>query len=192
MPNGPDPYLTESDAPTWPGAQAAPPAPAPPPYAPQAAAYPAPPPYASPASAPYNVQAPPPQQQAPYAQYAQYAPYPPAAAPQQQGGRGRGGRGGARLGVTFRLALLISFALSIVEALLVVRIALELLAANPEANFTSLILGLTDPLVAPFQGVFPTLAALQGHALDTAALLALVVYALATRVLLAAMRLVTR
>ena len=67
----------------------------------------------------------------------------------------------------------------IVEALIVIRLILELLAANPGAGFTSLIYNITDPLVAPFQGVFSTPRS-HDSVLDLAAILALIVYALLT------------
>src|SRR5689334_7027233 len=44
----------------------------------------------------------------------------------------------------------------IVAVLIVIRIIFKLLAANPNAGFSNLIYTITAPLVAPFQGVFPT------------------------------------
>lgn len=67
----------------------------------------------------------------------------------------------------------------IVEALILIRAILELLAANPNAGFTSLMYNITEPLVAPFQGVFPT-PQTHGSVLDLAAVLAIIVYALLT------------
>ena len=67
----------------------------------------------------------------------------------------------------------------IIEALILIRLVLELLAANPNAGFTSLIYSITDPLVAPFQGVFPS-PQTHGNVLDLAAVLAIIVYALLT------------
>jgi len=67
----------------------------------------------------------------------------------------------------------------IVAVLLVFRIILELLAANPNAGFSNLIYTITAPLVAPFQGVFPTPQS-HGSILDLAAVLAIIVYALLT------------
>lgn len=67
----------------------------------------------------------------------------------------------------------------VVEALILIRAVLELLAANPDAGFTSLIYTITDPLVAPFQGVFPSPQS-HGNVLDLAAILAIIVYALLT------------
>jgi len=67
----------------------------------------------------------------------------------------------------------------IVEALILIRLVLELLAANPNAGFTNLIYSITNPLVAPFQGVFPS-PQTHGSMLDLAAVLAIIVYALLT------------
>ncbi|HEX8997106.1 MAG TPA: YggT family protein [Ktedonobacterales bacterium] len=67
--------------------------------------------------------------------------------------------------------------LGILETLLVIRFVLKLLAANPDAAFTSFIYALTDPFVTPFAGVFPT-PGTRGTILDLAAVLAMIVYAL--------------
>lgn len=67
--------------------------------------------------------------------------------------------------------------LGVVEALLVIRLVLKLLAANPAAGFSSAIYGITAPLVALFQGVFPN-AQGSGSVLEAATILAMIVYAL--------------
>lgn len=86
----------------------------------------------------------------------------------------------------------IALALGIVEMLLIIRIVLLLLAANPDATFSTLIYGWTTPLVAPFQGVFPNAVGSQGSVIDVAAILAMIVYALLARLAEAAVRIVTR
>ena len=88
----------------------------------------------------------------------------------------------------YSVARLVPLALAIVEGLLLVRIVLLLLAANPDAGFSSWIYALTAPLVAPFQGVFPSASPGQGHVLDMTAILAIVVYAIAARVVGAVVR----
>lgn len=90
------------------------------------------------------------------------------------------------------MAQLIGLALGIIEALLLVRIVLLLLAANPDAAFSSLIYGWTAPLVAPFQGVFPNAVGSQGTVLDVAAILAMIVYAILARLVEAVIRLLAR
>jgi uncharacterized protein YggT (Ycf19 family) len=76
-----------------------------------------------------------------------------------------------------RATQVVYLVLGIVEALLIIRIVLKLLAANASAGFTNLIYTITNPLVALFQGVFPEPQS-NGSMLDLAAILALVVYAL--------------
>lgn len=77
----------------------------------------------------------------------------------------------------YRAERIIYFILGIVETFLVIRLILKLLAANPDAGFSRLIYGVTNPLVAPFQGVFPDAGARSGT-LELATLLAIIVYAL--------------
>ena len=82
-----------------------------------------------------------------------------------------------RVPASYSTARIVYLVLGIVEALLIIRIVLKLLAANPDAGFSSLIYGITAPLVALFQGVFPN-AQGNGSVLDAAAILAMIVYAL--------------
>ncbi len=86
---------------------------------------------------------------------------------------------GTRAGVSpaYRASQIVYLVLGIIEALLVIRLILKLLGANPGAGFSSLIYGVTNPLVGLFQGVFPN-AQTNGSVLDLAALLAIIVYAL--------------
>jgi hypothetical protein len=65
----------------------------------------------------------------------------------------------------------------VIETLILIRFILKLLAANPGAGFSSFIYTLTAPLVAPFQGVFPTPAS-NGSVAEIASLLAIIIYAL--------------
>lgn len=69
------------------------------------------------------------------------------------------------------------YILNIVEALLLIRFVLKLLGANSGAGFTSGMYAITDPLVAPFQGIFPTAAA-SGSVLEWSTIIAMIVYAL--------------
>lgn len=79
--------------------------------------------------------------------------------------------------VAARARQIIYLVLGILETFLVLRFALKLLAANPEAGFSSFIYALTEPFVAPFNGVFPT-PQTQGAILDLATVLAMIVYIL--------------
>jgi uncharacterized protein YggT (Ycf19 family) len=67
----------------------------------------------------------------------------------------------------------------VVAAVLGIRFAFELLGASQEATFTSFMYSITAPLVAPFQGIFPS-PARHGYVFDGAALLAIVIYLLVT------------
>ncbi len=75
----------------------------------------------------------------------------------------------------FRAAQVVWYLLGIIETILVFRFALKLLGANIEAGFTSLVYGLSTPLVMPFQAVFRT-PRLDGSAFEWTTLLAMFVY----------------
>ncbi len=77
----------------------------------------------------------------------------------------------------WRAANLVYIIFGVIETLILLRFILKLLAANPAAGFSSFIYNITAPLVAPFQGVFPTPTS-NGSVVEVAALLAIVVYAL--------------
>jgi hypothetical protein len=81
------------------------------------------------------------------------------------------------------MALLFGLTVQLVESLLLVRLVMIFLVANPDAVFSQILFGVTAPLVVPFQDVFSTSASLVGYPLDAPALLALLVYALAARTL---------
>jgi uncharacterized protein YggT (Ycf19 family) len=74
---------------------------------------------------------------------------------------------------------LISLVFGVIVALVAIRFVLLLLGANPNAGFSSLIYGITNPLVAPFNGIFGGADLGAGAVLDPASLVAIVVYALA-------------
>jgi hypothetical protein len=68
----------------------------------------------------------------------------------------------------------------LIEALLAIRFVLKALGANAEAGFAQLLYGVTGPLVAPFGGLFGTPQAASGAVLEVHTLIALVIYALVT------------
>ena len=78
-----------------------------------------------------------------------------------------------------RVSQIIWFAAGLLEAALGLRIVFRLLEANEASGFVRFIYGLTDPFVAPFNGIFADPAA-DGAVLDTAAVVAMIIYALAT------------
>lgn len=75
----------------------------------------------------------------------------------------------------YRGTQIVWYVLGILEALLLFRFVLKLLAANPGAGFTSFIYGVTYPFVAPFQAVFST-ARVGGSIFEWTTLLAMAVY----------------
>jgi uncharacterized protein YggT (Ycf19 family) len=76
-----------------------------------------------------------------------------------------------------RVVRIVYLVFGILEALLVIRFILKLLAANPDAGFSSFIYSITQPFLGLFQGVFPD-AFTRGSVLEVSTLLAIVVYAL--------------
>jgi hypothetical protein len=76
-----------------------------------------------------------------------------------------------------RVALIVWLALGVVEALLILRVALKALGANPAAGFVKLVYSASAPFVVPFQGIFPTPATARS-VLELSAVVAIVVYAL--------------
>lgn len=65
----------------------------------------------------------------------------------------------------------------VIEAVLAIRFVLRLFGANAQAGFAQLVYGATAPVVAPFQGLFGTVQS-EGSVLESATLVALIVYAL--------------
>ena len=86
------------------------------------------------------------------------------------------------------------FAFGVLQALLILRIILLLLVANPGNDIVSFILGVTDPFVEPFIGMFDLnrVTADQGSVLDVAAIVALIGWTLVEALILAALRIFSR
>lgn len=86
-----------------------------------------------------------------------------------------------------RLNTLGNWVIGCIAVLLTARILLNLFAANQAAGFTQLVTALTTPLVLPFTAIFgvPTVGA---SVLDTAALVAIVVYPIVGYGILALMK----
>lgn len=80
-------------------------------------------------------------------------------------------------GRIYRREQIVYFVFGVIEVLIILRVILRLLAANPDAAFTSLIYTLSGPFIAPFEGVFPTPRS-SGSVLELSSLLAVIVYAL--------------
>ena len=91
-------------------------------------------------------------------------------------------------------ARIVTFAFGILQVALILRIILLLLVANPGNDVVSLILGITDPFVAPFSGMFSLdrVTADQGSVLDVAAIVALIGWTLVELLILAGIRIFDR
>lgn len=81
---------------------------------------------------------------------------------------------------SIKITLAIYLIFGLIEALLAIRFVLKALGANAEAGFAQLMYGVTAPLVAPFSGLFGTPQAASGAVLEVHTLIALVIYALVT------------
>lgn len=78
-----------------------------------------------------------------------------------------------------RISSIIWFAAGLLEVTLGLRIVFRLLEANEASGFVRFIYGFTEPFVRPFQGIFAEPAA-EGAVLDSAAIMAMIMYALIT------------
>ena len=78
----------------------------------------------------------------------------------------------------FGIAWVVYIILGIGVGLIVIRVILKALAANTGAGFTRFVYGITDPLVAPFQGIFATRHAGTGGIFEFSSIVAIVVYVL--------------
>lgn len=88
----------------------------------------------------------------------------------------------------------IGFFFGVLQALLILRIVLLLLVANPGNDVVALILTLSDPFVEPFRGMFALdrVTADMGSVFDVAALVALIGWTLVEGLILAAIRIFAR
>lgn len=78
----------------------------------------------------------------------------------------------------FRTYQFIWYILGFIEVLLIFRLALKALGANPLSTFTYLIYSASDPFALPFQGILNTTVAEEGAVLEWSTIFALFVYAL--------------
>ncbi|MBV9577014.1 MAG: YggT family protein [Chloroflexi bacterium] len=83
---------------------------------------------------------------------------------------------GRRL-AAYRVTQIIYWVFALIEGLILIRLILKALGANPNAGFAQFIYGITTPLVAPFLGLFGN-PAYQNSVLELSSIVALIVYAL--------------
>jgi len=83
----------------------------------------------------------------------------------------------------------IALVFTVVEVLLLIRFALKLFGANADQSLVSAIYGVTEPLIAPFRGVFaqPT----GTPVVEIATLLAIIFFVLVAALIVAVVRAVT-
>jgi uncharacterized protein YggT (Ycf19 family) len=88
----------------------------------------------------------------------------------------------SRASPTRRATEIIYLVFGIINGLLLIRLVLKLLGANPQAPFTDFINGVTNFLLAPFRSLFP--AVVNGKSvLEPSVVIAIIVYALVAIVL---------
>jgi uncharacterized protein YggT (Ycf19 family) len=78
----------------------------------------------------------------------------------------------------YAIEQLVRLIVGVIDTLLAIRIVLELLGANSANGFASFIYGITDPLVAPFAGLFNYTLQTGVVRFDLPALIAILVYSL--------------
>lgn len=92
-----------------------------------------------------------------------------------------------QMGVARVLSLWVAVIAGIVEVFLLFRLALLWAGANAQAGFVTFINRSTNWMVAPFQGVAPDFSA-GGNVLDSATVMAIIIYFIAALVLITALR----
>ncbi len=90
-------------------------------------------------------------------------------------------------------ARIVTFVFGILQVLLVLRIILLLLVANQGNDIVSFVLGVSDPFVEPFRGMFALERATADRSiLDIAAIVALIGWTLIEALILAGLRIFNR
>jgi uncharacterized protein YggT (Ycf19 family) len=95
---------------------------------------------------------------------------------------------------TVTVARVVGFLFGMLQALLILRIVLLLLVANPGNDVVAWILNATDPFVEPFRGMFALdrISADLGSVFDIAALVALIGWTLVEGLIMAGLRIFAR
>lgn len=84
--------------------------------------------------------------------------------------------------------VLLDVVITIVTAFLGFRLLLKLFGASEENPFVHAVYVVSVPLLAPFAGIFPSLALENGFMLEFATIFALVVYAIIAHIILTIVR----
>jgi uncharacterized protein YggT (Ycf19 family) len=83
----------------------------------------------------------------------------------------------------------IALVFTVIEVLLLVRFVAKLFGANADQSFVSAIYGVTEPLVAPFRGIFAQPTGTSGF--EIAALLSILFFVLVAALIVALVRALT-
>ena len=75
------------------------------------------------------------------------------------------------------VARIINGVFGLIEAILILRLVLELLGANSSSPFIAWVYGITNQLMSPFVGAFPGLSIGGGYAIELAIIVAMIGYA---------------
>ena len=95
----------------------------------------------------------------------------------------------ARNDAVWAVTRIVTLLFTVLEVLLLLRFVLKLTGANAQQPLVSGLYGITEPLVRPFQGIFPEPAG--PPALDLAALLAVAFFFLIAALIVAVVRAIT-
>jgi uncharacterized protein YggT (Ycf19 family) len=95
----------------------------------------------------------------------------------------------AKGGSIWTATRVIALVFTVLEVLLLVRFTLKLLAANADQPFVSAIYGITEPLVAPFRGIFAQPAGTP--VVEIATILSVIFFVLLAALIVAIVRAVT-
>lgn len=75
----------------------------------------------------------------------------------------------------FRIYQVIWYLVGVIETLLIFRLILKMLGANPNSGFTNLVYTLSDPFALPFRGIFQT-QFVEGSVFEWSTIVAGIVY----------------
>jgi uncharacterized protein YggT (Ycf19 family) len=95
----------------------------------------------------------------------------------------------ARDGSIWTATRVIALVFTVLQVLLLIRFSLKLLGANADQPLASAIYGITEPLVAPFRGIFAQPAGTP--VVEIAALLSILFFVLVAALVVAVVRAVT-
>ena len=90
----------------------------------------------------------------------------------------------------YRAVQVVWFLAGLIDVIIAIRFVMKLLGANQTSGFVSFMYSISEPLIAPFRGIFGTPAA-GGSVLEPASLVAIVIYSLIGWGLVALIRLLT-